>query len=243
MFKRFVISVLTAATVAIGLALPAKANATDLEMLVVRTDRSVEVFMAMSAPVAVDAFGLPADLLQRDDGSVHFDDFREGTWDIGDALWSGLEATVEGQTPLFEAMSLMVHPANQALPLDNPVDGYIAIAVCSVPTPAVPPTLSDLRLYNGVIAYTDDAYGEIEIRLPHVGDAPVSISVREFRDHSFLRQTDLALAGDKTSIVLPNVDVKTAGLTGWALAAFMAALSAIVAGAAVYQRAKSSRKI
>ncbi len=118
-------------------ALPLRAES-GLEMIVDRGDGHVSVFLSMPAPAAVDLFGLPPAALVGADGTVPFDALRLGTFDIGDTLWTDVRATIDGVPATFEAMSLMVHPKDSRAPFDTPLDGIIAIGVCTVPDPNAP---------------------------------------------------------------------------------------------------------
>lgn len=163
-------------------------HAEEATIVVHRGEDAVEIYFSLPAEMLVSAFGLPPELLEDADGTVDFESLRLGTWDIGDAAFQNVSARINGAPATFEAMSLMVHPNASMLPLSNPIEGMIAIAVCSVPTPAVPPTLNDLRAYVGYIAYTDTPQGPITLDLPETGRGAFSMSVLDYTNFE-LRET------------------------------------------------------
>ncbi|MEM1429744.1 MAG: hypothetical protein AAGG09_09820 [Pseudomonadota bacterium] len=160
------------------LATPAVAD-DDVILVVDRTPLAIEVYFAMRADEMLALFDLPPERLASPDGTVDFEGLRLGTYDLGDEMFAKVSADVDGQPLLFEAMSLMVHPEESALPLVTPFDGLVAIGVCTVPSPEVPLGLDDLRAYAGYIAYTDTPDGPFTLTLPETGRAPLEILVRD----------------------------------------------------------------
>ncbi len=155
------------------------AQADDMTLVIERGNDAIEFYFALGADVMVETFGLPQNRLAGPNGTVEFDSLREGTFDMGDELFAGVEAQI-GETPaLFEAMSLMVHPETDALPLETPLDGMIAIAVCTAPTPATPPGLDELRAYAGYIAYTDTPQAPLSLKVPAIGRDDLTVHIRD----------------------------------------------------------------
>lgn len=158
------------------------AAAADLDIVVDRQSDSIEFFMSTRADRFVSIFDFSPELLAGRTDTVDFAPFREGTWDIGDALLSKAPAALDGSPIVFEAMSLMVHPLDLAFPIPTPLDALLAISVCAVEPPEEPPTLEELQGYVGFIAYVEDTKGVLTLQLPKTGRAPLRVSIREFKD-------------------------------------------------------------
>ena len=182
----------------------AQAVADQVDLIVSRDDRSVEIFLGMPALTAVEGFGLEARLLTGPDGSVSFERLQQGTWHIADALLERVEARIGTQAAGFEGMSLMVHPLDQPLPFVTPLDGLTAISVCGVPAPEAPRGLQDLYLYAGFVAYPDDPSAPITLRLPNPEGVDLLV-----RDHGFggqHRERRLHLVpGERLELAVPRV--------------------------------------
>ena len=157
------------------------AAAADLEILVDRNPDSLELFFSTRADNFVPVFDLSPALLANGSGTVDFAPLRNGTWEIGDALLSGVPAALDGAPVPFEAMSLMVHPLDSPLPMETPFDALLALNVCSVEDPATPLTLAELQGYVGYIAYVETADGVLTLQLPKTGRGALRVAVREFR--------------------------------------------------------------
>ena len=99
-----------------ALCLTTPALATEVEIVVDRSEQGIELFLSLPAADATDVLG--ADLSELDGltTGVDFSVLQNGTWTQGDVLWGGVDTAVNGTAVTFEAMSMMVHPANQALP-------------------------------------------------------------------------------------------------------------------------------
>ncbi|MEM9011306.1 MAG: hypothetical protein AAGE18_08770 [Pseudomonadota bacterium] len=164
----------------------ASADAARVDVVIERSGNMVEIFFGLPAEGLVDVFALPPEHLVQEDGTVDFEPLRRGTWQIGEAVFAGVEATIGGAPAGFEAMSLMVHPADAKLPLRDGIDGIVAIGVCNVEAPEVPPTLSDLHAYIGLVAYPEDTSATVSLRLPETGIGPIELSIR---DHTAGRLT------------------------------------------------------
>lgn len=184
----------------------AQAVADQVELIVSRDDRSVEIFLGMPALTAVEGFGLDPRLLTGPDGPVPFERLQEGTWQIADALLDSVEARIGGQAAGFEGMSLMVHPLDRPLPFVTPLDGMTAISVCGVPAPEAPRGLQELYLYAGFVAYPDDPGAPITLRLSNPGGVDLVV-----RDHGFggqLRERRLhLLPGETLELAAPRVQM------------------------------------
>ncbi|SNS66550.1 hypothetical protein [Antarctobacter heliothermus] len=154
--------------------------AEQIEVIVDRGTRGIEIFLGMPARTAITRFGLNAEFLTGPGGAVDFADFSGGTWDIGDHLLAGVDVRIGKAEAGFEATSLMVHLKDQRLPFLTPIDGLTAISVCGVAQPAIPPTLDDLYLYAGFVAYPPDALAPLRFTLPQAPGEALSVTLREY---------------------------------------------------------------
>lgn len=176
-------------------------DADDVVLIVQRDNRAVEMFFGMPARTAVRRFGLDPALLQQADGRVEFAAFRQGTWDIGDALLEMTDVRIGDAPAKFESTSLMVHLNAQRLPFDTPLDALTAISVCGVEPPEVPPALDDLYLYAGFVTYSADPAGPLRIVLPPGGRGAVKLKVRQFRDGALLAVREVTAEPGKPFVV------------------------------------------
>jgi hypothetical protein len=182
--------------------LPLGAAASDVTMVIERGPTTVEVFLGMPAEGLVDYFGLPPERLEDETGEVAFEPLRLGTWTIGDDVFAGVEARIGGAPASYEAMSLMVHPEDQKLPLYNSFDGMMAIAVCSVEPPENP-TLDRLYSYVGYIAYPGDPNGALQFTLPETGRDALRFEIRDFREGALLAETQVTVPDGGTLALAP----------------------------------------
>ncbi len=201
----------------------------DVSIVLDRSERAVELFLGMPARTAVDAFGLSPDLLTEADGTVDFIGFRQGTWDIGDALFDGVEARIGTEIAAFEGMSVMVHLADQRLPMTTPLDALIAISVCGVEPPDTPPTIDDLYLYAGLIAETSDPRGIVRLDLPMAQDRGLDVQIRDYREGVLLASAERSLDRD-VPLVIGGAEAawrpRTAGI-GLSLAVVLSVLAGL----------------
>ncbi|WP_147127687.1 hypothetical protein [Shimia ponticola] len=170
-----------------------------IDVLVDRRPQSIELFMRFPARNTETIFGITPDALAASDGRVYFGALREtGTFDFGDAMIAGTRLSLGGEEQPLEAMSVMVHPADNALPFETPLDGNIAMAVCTVPDPVVPPALTDLVLYTGFISYPATGAGEIKLSMPNT--VPLELAVSVFEDGRLVQRH--SVDADKNSDIL-----------------------------------------
>ena len=187
----------------------------DLRIIVDRRKSSIEVFTYKSADSLLPMFGADPNGLAAADGRVYFGELREtGTFDFGDTIVAKVGFTVDGAPVTLEAMSVMVHPIDNGLPFETPLDGNIAMSVCNVEDPVVPPTMADLSLYGGFIAYPVDGHGDVTMRLPNT--EPLSIDLITFAQGKKQTQERLTVPAS-AEIPLPPVDPFS---EGWLTAMF-----------------------
>ena len=191
---------------------PDRGEARDLTLILDRLPDSVELYMTLPADRADDIFGLPQEALTGAAGVVDYDDLRQGTAPLGDRLIAGTSTTLAGRELGFEAMSLMVHPVTDPLPMTTPFEGLLSILVCTAPEPEVPPTLDALRMYAGYVAYVETAEAPFTFTLPRSATGPVDVTLREFRAGTFLTETEVTLAPGGTLTVFPGTPPEPASV-------------------------------
>jgi hypothetical protein len=203
---------------------PWGAAAQDMTLVIERGETTVEVFFGLPAEGLVEVFGLPPERLEDQSGQVAFEPLRQGTWLIGDEVISTTDARIGGAEARYEAMSLMVHPEDQKLPLYDLYDGLLAIAVCSVEPPENP-TLANLHAYIGYIAYPEDPNAALSFTLPKTNRGAIEVEIRDFRQGKLLIEETVTLE-DGGQIALPAAPAPVNRAT-LGLGAFFGALTVI----------------
>ncbi|MGX9355451.1 hypothetical protein ACS3SW_09885 [Roseobacteraceae bacterium S113] len=194
-----------------------------LDLIIARSAEAVELFISTRSDNFVTRFGLDPALLAEPDGTVNFDDLRLGTFDTADVMFEGVSARVDGAPAPLEAMSMMVHPIDAKLPFETHVDGLIAIAVCTVPTPTTPPTLDVLWGYAGFITYVDNSAGALSLSLPAFGGAPLKVTIRDYDTTGVLTRYEQVLTSGET-IEIPASPAARASVL-WSAIGLLALLS------------------
>ncbi|MCH2076836.1 MAG: hypothetical protein MK180_08100 [Rhodobacteraceae bacterium] len=179
-------------------ALPA--TAADLSLIVDRSDRGVELFIKFDTEKTEDLLAPYPDGFLADDGRVDIGPFRDGTADHGDALWSAVKTQIGAEQPLVEAMSMMVHPDELPVNFNDPIDGWIAMAVCNVTDPDARFDLGVLSTYAGFIAWDVAGHEEVSLQFP----AAMEIEVVEFLEGRKIDARTVALA-ENEALVLDEV--------------------------------------
>lgn len=176
-------------------ALPAMAEP-DLRLVVNRLDDSVEIYAALRADAMPNILQADPAGLAAPDGRVYYGELRtSGTFEFGDTMVDRVGFSAGGLATEIEAMSVMVHPEANFLPFETPIDGVIAMSVCTVPDPEVPPQISELRLYSGFIAYPVNGFDALSLDLPH--DKTIEVELVSFVDGvEDTRETQLLAPGD-----------------------------------------------
>lgn len=204
---------------------PSAGAAEQIDLIVDRGTRGIEMFLGMPARTAITRFGLDPELLTGAGGVVDFAEFSGGTWDIGDHLLADVDVRIGGAAAGFEATSLMVHLNEQRLPFLTPVDGLTAISVCGVAQPATPPTLDDLYLYAGFVAYPPDTQAPLQFTLPEAPGEGLLVTLRAYGPND---------AGTPQSLHLAPGEPLIVGAQGWgAWRVVIAGLVALIALVAV----------
>ncbi|MEM6637562.1 MAG: hypothetical protein AAF667_16910 [Pseudomonadota bacterium] len=178
----------------------APALARDASIVILRTDRSIELYLSMPSDMMMAAFRAPETLLASADGTVEVDQFWRGTWNIGDDILNGAEVTLGAADVQFEAMSLMVHPADQRLEMTTPLDGQIAMSVCGAPPPEVAPTLDKLHTYVGYFLDTTVSDAPLALSLPDGEFAGLDVTVWDYTGYRLTNVTRTRLSEGGTLV-------------------------------------------
>ena len=187
-----------ATLLAVLTALPA--TAADLSLIVDRSEQGVELFLKFATAETETLLApFPPGFLDPD-GLVDITPFRQGTFLHGDKLWSEVEMRVAGEGALVESMSMMVHPDSIPVDFNDPIDGWIAMAVCNVTDPNARFELGMLSTYAGFIAWDVEGLGALEINFP----ANAEIKVTEFLEGREISQATL-VAGPGAPLTLDAV--------------------------------------
>lgn len=173
----------------------------DVTLIVDRKDSDIELYFGLPAESATAFFASPKTVLVDDDGLVTFDSLREGTWDAGDDLMSNVQTWLDGREVQFEAMSIMVHPIDQRAPFFDPLDGLMAVSICTAIIPGARLPLESLYLYAGYIGYVDDSLGPLQLNFASTGRGSVQVDLR-LHENGVLVQTQRIVLQDGGVLVL-----------------------------------------
>lgn len=168
----------------VGLALfcasPKTASAEEVTLVINRVDGATELFFSARADVLFDVFDTPATVLTGDTELIDFGDLRNGTFGIGDALLKTTDFRIDGAPAGFEAMSLMVHPLDDKLPMTTPLEGLISIGVCTGPPAGTMFQINELHGYVGYFTDIDSRAMPIQLTFPAHSGQITEISVHDF---------------------------------------------------------------
>ncbi|MEM9139021.1 MAG: hypothetical protein AAGB15_04265 [Pseudomonadota bacterium] len=210
----------------------AQAYAADLEIVIDRHEDAIELFVATPASNFGPIFGATPAGLANSDGLVEIDPLRQGTWAIGDALFRDTNATTGDEPVVFEAMSFMVHPVEDRVPMTDPLEAVLAVSVCTVDLPGQVFALDRLFGYAGFIAYTGRAGDALSVDFAETGRGTLDVSVRTF-DRG--RPTGSFTAGiaDGGTLVIPAY--QGAPFPIWAALLALCGLGASAGGVALHR--------
>lgn len=164
--------------------------AMSLDIIVDRRGDSIELFFSLPAADAQTSLGTDLSQIKGLTTGVDYTVLQQGTWNQGEALFANLRAQTAGKPQPFEAMSMMVHPIDTALPFRDPHEAMTAISVCGVEIPDIPPPLGDMHVYAGFIAYPVDSSQNLTLNLGNTVEIPVT--VLDFNG-SVVAQTEILL--------------------------------------------------
>ncbi|MEL7164662.1 MAG: hypothetical protein AAGL96_04240 [Pseudomonadota bacterium] len=204
------------------------AVARDMTLVIQRLDDSTEIYVSADAPTLFTAFAADTDVVPSNGAFVDFDAFFEGTWGVGDALLTSTDVTIAGKDAGFEAMSFMLHPATEKLPLRTRIDGMIAMSVCNTIEPGARYLLNDLQAYVGYFSDHGSADAAIEFRLPTTTHGEITLQVYDITPDGFIHEYQRTIeAGAPISFDLPAQPHVTVGMLGSVGLGFLALCGAI----------------
>ncbi|MEM8571871.1 MAG: hypothetical protein AAGG56_13340 [Pseudomonadota bacterium] len=212
------------------------AQASELSLIIHRGEKSIEIFAAMPMQTAVGALGLDTELLAGPNGEVDFWALRETHWLVGDELFKDVAVSQAGEPMPLEAMALMVHPEDDPIPFSTPIDGYLAVSVCTAPLDADNLPLDHLTLYTGLIGFPDEPMDPLTLTLPLSDETPDQVFVYDYFDGALKHKGIYAVPEDGT-IALPGVP-KPHTMTAGAVALLTIGL---LGGAAVWRLRPSAK--
>ncbi|MEM7061361.1 MAG: hypothetical protein AAF557_27605 [Pseudomonadota bacterium] len=173
--------------------MPAPAFASDLDMVVYRYDDAVEVFISARADVFAAAFDMADGQLNGRDGVLQHQRLNIEARQISDVVLARSEITIGGEQSLKDPMGLVVHPLDQAVAVETPLDAVSAIAGCKVPLPDGQPDLAVLQAYFGIFIEAEDPLQTIELTFPGA-ETPLSVDVRDFHGLEEIGRSTLIVA-------------------------------------------------
>lgn len=182
-----------------------RANDLDVDVTVVvrRLDDAIELYLAFPATGLTEFFSLSPARIEA--GGLNYENLREGSWDLGDAVLEHASPRIGGGPAGFEAMSLMVHQTTLAPPLRDALDGLTAISVCAAPQPNRPPALSELRAYVGYIAYLEDTDASVRLALPGAARGEITVRIRDYAANGAVSERQLAVAPGADLVIPASV--------------------------------------
>ncbi|MEM1236054.1 MAG: hypothetical protein AAGI10_03720 [Pseudomonadota bacterium] len=180
--------------------LPLSAQGADIQLMIDRSEQGVEFFVKFNTEATETVLApFPAGFLDEE-GLVDIGPFRSGTADHGDALWAGVTTTIGQDAALVEAMSMMVHPDSLPVPYNDPIDAFMATAICNVTDPDARFAVGVLSTYAGFIAWDVEGYGPVELQFPE----DIEVEVTEFVEGRKISH-QIAQVGPQAPLALDSV--------------------------------------
>lgn len=213
--------------------LAAPALGADLEIILDRRDRSIEMFLSLPADGAKTTLGTDLSQIEGLTTGVDFSVLQNGTWTQGDLILAQTNAQIGATPALFEAMSMMVHPKAQKMPFADPFDALTAVSVCGVPVPDAPPALDSMHLYAGYIAYPVNSAQSLTLRLGN--SAPIEVTVRDFGPQGARSQSVRLAPGERLTLHAPQ------RIWPLGLALGLSLLASLTFGALLWRHKKAPR--
>ncbi|MEM8790954.1 MAG: hypothetical protein AAGE80_05020 [Pseudomonadota bacterium] len=184
------------------------------EVIVSREGDGVAVYFQIPLTDVAGLFGREAIGLVNTDGEIDLDNLSQGTFEDADLLAQDVEFTLGDQDVEFEALSMMVHQAENPFAFETPLDAELAIGVCNVPLPEHTPKPEQMVWAGGWYAYPVSSSEALTINFPATGRDPMEISVRIF-DSATLERTEKITLADDGTLVVPQAGGWRQWLAGW----------------------------
>lgn len=175
-----------------------------VQVIVDRREDELTVYISIRATELPRVFGVGADALLDDDGTVSIDKLYGGTFTLADAVWTGVETRLGDQPVALDGLSLMVHDPEFLPRFSDPWDAEGAIAVCTSPETVDGLSLSPLRAYLGYYAWKVDATQPLEITLPTTGREALSVEMRQYWNYQPIGVQMVTVADGGTLVLRPN---------------------------------------
>lgn len=206
------------------------ADVPEMPVLIVdRRPESIALFLSMPATQLSPVFGQGADALLDAEGTVDIDGLYEGTFELADQIFAGVEAHANDAPVTFEALSMMVHDPDVLPEFRTPWDGETSIAVCTSPDTVDKMGLETLQAYLGYFAWKLNGLSTLALTFPS-GDGLGEIEVREFWNMqptgAYLTRADAA----GTLVLEPKSGAVLGTATLWLLAGGLAAIGLVFVG-------------
>lgn len=171
------------AGLAVLLAVPqAVAAQTEIDLLVYRSQTSIDLFVRAPADDMSQLLGsLPHPLLDAD-ARINFDYVKEQSWTIAQTLWQRSDIRLGDQRLDLEATSFVLHPKDDPLAFETPMDAMSAISFCTVPRPDRPLFLERMDAYMGFIGFVTDPQATLQMVFTRQTDVPILFNVLDYTD-------------------------------------------------------------
>ena len=171
------------AGLAVLLAVPqAVAAQTEIDLVIYRSQTSIDLFVRAPADDMSQLLGsLPKPLLDAD-ARINFDYVKEQSWTIAQTLWQGSDIRLGDERLDLEATSFVLHPKDDPLAFETPMDAMTAISFCTVPRPDRPLFLERMDAYMGFIGFVTAPQATLQMVFPRQTDVPILFNVLDYTE-------------------------------------------------------------
>lgn len=165
------------------------ARADDVSIIVNRSHTFTEVYISAKAETLFATFNADPGIVPMQDGLVDYSDFASGTWGIGDTLLTGATLRIDQLVVQPEAMSFMLHPSDDTLRFETPLDGMISIGVCNALTSDEFYMFSDLTGYVGYYIDHGSTGSTLDLALTQALNRDLTLTVFDYSAAAHARTT------------------------------------------------------
>ena len=192
------------------IASPRSLTAQDLTILVGRMDNATELYLMARADIIFEVFDTSPKILTGSHDKVNLSALSNGTFEAADVLMSNAEVQIGDYDAGFEAMSLMVHPLDQPLPMTTPLEALTAIGVCSaLPAERLVIPLQELRAYVGYFTSEVALRPTMSLNLPYEAQSPLRVSLLDFYNGRLVATRHFDWVGSPLVIEPPRTPEKS----------------------------------
>ena len=196
-------------------------------LIVDRRADNVSLFLTLPAVDIEPLFGMGAEALLDESGTIDIDALYEGTFDLADQIFSDVTVTSAAGPMPFEAMSMMVHDPAVLPAFRTPWDGETAIAVCTSPETVDLMGLEPLQAYLGYFAWKVNGLEPFSLTFPDTTSDTTVLEVREFWNAQHMSTSQMTLGADPTLHLDPGTGTPLGQATLWLLAIASFAVGAV----------------